>query len=663
MLQHSRRRALLGSLLPAVALAALAAAPAGAAPLAFDSFAEPFGPETRSIAVADLNGDGYRDLAAAVDGHGMVKVALGDGDAEYGARKSYSLPDGGNPAGVTAADLDGDGDRDLAVTDDIQDAVVLLRNAGNGDFTVDETTLATDTDPVSVAAGDLNGDGRTDLVTANRAPGTASVLLNGAGGFAPAAGYATGEAPESVSLGDTDEDGDLDLAVANRVSNSVTVRRNGGNGAFGLALDLAVGSRPFGVTAADVDEDGDADLVASNWHGESVSVLRSQGNGAFAAPATYSAGAPRGVDVADIDGDGHVDLVIAGAGLSVRPGAGDGTFGAAASFSLPGAGLGVTVAHLDTDGRLDAVAATSGGAAVVVQPVAPSVLTGPQIHGAPQRNEIQYAGPGNWMGTRVAHTYQWLRCTDLYLRSCTPIETADAADDQYTPTADDSGRRLRVRDSVANGAGSATSTSAATKVIDAPTVRDAARVRAVTPRSGTEYWAYPAWFGGWQLQIAHAWLRCDGSGSNCVPIGTADATDDYDYTPTASDSGRMLRLRMTATNSLGTARSTTLPTRRVDAPAMTKSPTITGTARVGQSLHADPGSWSGPAPTYRYSWLRCSATGTGCTAIGTPAAAQQDYTPVAADAGHKLKVWVTATNDHGSASVNSAATRVIAPAS
>ncbi|HEX8104778.1 MAG TPA: VCBS repeat-containing protein [Solirubrobacteraceae bacterium] len=665
MLNTRRRRALVRSALAGLAMTAFAApAAAGAAP-AFDRFDEPFGNELRSVAAADLDGDGDRDLAVAVDGNNAVKVALGNGDGTYGARQWYSLPGSGNPTAVVAADLDGDGDRDLAATDQIHDAVVVLRNAGDGTFAFADGSLPVGDAPDSMAAGDLNGDAKPDLVTANSASATASVLLaTGGGAFAPAVAYTTGEGPRAVALGDTDGDGDLDLAVASQGANSVTVRRNAGNGSFGSPRILPVGSRPLGVTVADLDADGDADVVSADYADSTVSVVRSLGgSGTFAAPLTYDADGARAVAAGDLDGDGRADLAVAGSNLTVRPGNGDGTFGAAAGFSTGAPALAVALAQLDGDGRLDAVTAndSGGNAAVFLQVVAPVLLSPPRIAGTPQREWMQSAYNSNWGGGRATGEYAWLRCRTLYLNSCAAIDTADATDDaDYIPTAADSGLRLRLRIVMRNDAGTAQSTSAATRLIDAPTVMGPARVGTATPRSGRELVATAASFSGWQNSVARAWLRCDATGGGCTAIDTADATDDADYTPTSADSGHTLRLRETASNSLGTARTTSAPTRRVDAPTVQTLPAITGTPRAGQLLHAFPGTWSG-APSYAYIWLRCSDAGAGCAAIADATGA--DYTPVAADVGHRLRVRVVATNDHGSGVATSAATRLVAPAS
>src|SRR5664280_2172877 len=51
-------------------------------------------------------------------------------------------------------------------------------------------------------------------------------------------------------------------------------------------------------------------------------------------------------------------------------------------------------------------------------------------------------------------------------------------------------------------------------------------------------------------------------------------------------------------------------------PVNTAVPTISGTAQVGQTLTAAPGSWtSDVTATYTYAWQSCDAQGNTCTAI------------------------------------------------
>jgi hypothetical protein len=87
-------------------------------------------------------------------------------------------------------------------------------------------------------------------------------------------------------------------------------------------------------------------------------------------------------------------------------------------------------------------------------------------------------------------------------------------------------------------------------------------------------------------------------------------------------------------------------------PTNTSPPTISGTAQVGSTLTASPGSWSGTEPiSYAYQWRRCDAGGAACSDVGTNAST---YAVTSADVGRTIRVVVTATNGVGSSSYASA---------
>ena len=51
-------------------------------------------------------------------------------------------------------------------------------------------------------------------------------------------------------------------------------------------------------------------------------------------------------------------------------------------------------------------------------------------------------------------------------------------------------------------------------------------------------------------------------------------------------------------------------------PLNTVRPTISGVAKQGEVLTADPGTWTGTQPiTYTYQWLRCDSNGANCSNI------------------------------------------------
>src|SRR5204862_5586590 len=84
------------------------------------------------------------------------------------------------------------------------------------------------------------------------------------------------------------------------------------------------------------------------------------------------------------------------------------------------------------------------------------------------------------------------------------------------------------------------------------------------------------------------------------------------------------------------------------APANTAPPSITGTPTVGQTLTASDGTWSNSPTSFAYQWLRCNGGGNNCAEVAN--GTQKTYTLVGADAGHTMRVRVTATNADGSTS-------------
>ncbi|NOZ75490.1 MAG: DUF1573 domain-containing protein, partial [FCB group bacterium] len=310
-----------------------------------------------SVFSADLDSDGDQDLATANYSSDNVSVLLNNGDGTFAVKTDYTT--GSRPWSVFSADLDGDGDLDLATANYSSDNVSVLLNNGDGTFAV-KTDYTTGIRPWSVFSADLDGDGDQDLATANYSSDDVSVLLNnGDGTFAQKVDYATGSDPASVFSADLDGDGDLDLTVANYSSNNVSVLLNNGDGTFAVKTDYTTGSSPISVFSADLDGDADLDLAVANvtWGSEKVSVLLNNGDGTFQLKTDYSVGnMPRSIFSSDLDGDGDLDLMTANYNsntITILLNNGDGTFQTRTDYTTGSGPYSVFSSDLDSDGDLD----------------------------------------------------------------------------------------------------------------------------------------------------------------------------------------------------------------------------------------------------------------------------------------------------------------------
>ncbi len=264
-----------------------------------------------AVEIADLNGDGPDDIVVT-DEHGRIAVLLNDGVGNFSSSTPYYAY--GKLQGVSIADLDGDGDLDIASADGSSDQVWVFSNAGDGTFGT-QVAYSVGGYPFGVAIGDLNGDTAPDLAVANRTSNDVSVLLNnGDGSFGTQVTYAAGLGAYSVGIADLDGDGDADLAVSNKVANTIAVLLNNGDGTFSDEVSYPVGSSPRMLDIADMDGDGDPDLVVPNMYSGTVSVLANLGNGRFADAVTIaptgSGSGPFAVRAAMLDGDDVLDLAV-----------------------------------------------------------------------------------------------------------------------------------------------------------------------------------------------------------------------------------------------------------------------------------------------------------------------------------------------------------------
>jgi FG-GAP-like repeat/FG-GAP repeat len=269
------------------------------------------------VAVGDLNRDGKADIVASNWATGAVEVLLGNGDGTFQSPMSISLP--GIPNGLVVADLNGDGWPDVALAG--KDPVVyILLNDGKGALTLAGTY------PISGAgyelvAADVNNDGKLDLCVAMTSNTRVAILLgNGNGTFTAAPDYDTTlPSPYGIAAGDLKKNGSLDLVVTSPSSGSLAVAIANGGGSFGspsIYQTTVLSSQwsPFSeeVALSDVNGDGNLDIVYADSGYSSVGVLVGDGAGNFYGPTQFpTGGGSWAVAIADLNKDGWPDVVTA----------------------------------------------------------------------------------------------------------------------------------------------------------------------------------------------------------------------------------------------------------------------------------------------------------------------------------------------------------------
>jgi hypothetical protein len=364
----------------------------------------PTGTRSVGLAITDLNADGNPDVVVANQNSGNLSVFLGQGNGKFQALPSSPNTSGfEGPVSVAAADFNGDGKKDIATVEQSAQSVAISLGNGDGTFQA-PSVLAAGTMPVVVVAGDLNGDGKPDLVVADSGSqdpcspddGAVLVFLSNGSTFQPVKRFLAGAHPSSVVIADVNLDGKPDLVVSDggqpreTSTGGVSVLLNNGDGTFGPAVSYTAGTLDgISVAAADVNGDGKPDLVVpaldNNFNNE-VLIFLGNGNGTFMAPSVLMASQTNAsVIVGDFNGDGKLDLVLANCcaetTMSYYLGNGDGTFQPEGDFNGDPDPEFVASADFNNDGKPDLAIANapvdSGGLTILLNttPAVPVNMT------------------------------------------------------------------------------------------------------------------------------------------------------------------------------------------------------------------------------------------------------------------------------------------------
>ncbi|HEX3578921.1 MAG TPA: FG-GAP-like repeat-containing protein [Thermoanaerobaculia bacterium] len=325
-------------------------------------------PGSRSFAAVDLDGDGVPDMAATSGSEGLP-VLYGAALAAGSPNANRVYPVGFNPATLALADVDGDGSRDLVtIADQSTDPlrVMVLFGDGHGAF-------ARAAKPFVMPArysgsrgfvGDFDGDGRADLAVTSSSITTQPIIAFGSSdGFeTPSLEIPADSLLGRISLGSPATQGLIALkgddvllvtiSSGRNVTASTIYHRPSGAGILVVRSDANAPPRIAVVTANDIRL---VSRVAGSWQ-ESVLVA-----GSYTGTS--------GIASADFDGDGRADFVIWDSSAEVFLARSDGSYRTQGLQTAIGFIDSITPADFDGDGTPDLVVTTRGnfGAPGIVQ--------------------------------------------------------------------------------------------------------------------------------------------------------------------------------------------------------------------------------------------------------------------------------------------------------
>ncbi len=286
----------------------------------------PFAGRARGLNLADLDGDGNLDLATVSAVPSFVAVAMGDGLGDFGPPEVYDVPtllqtDDGGPDSVSIADVNNDRSPDLIIgygEAAMETSVTWFAGVGDGRFLAAAQIPVGGTRPRYSVVAEVTGDSYPDLVTVLGADNLLTVVELDEAGRSRGVwqSFPTGEMPSHLTTGDFNGNGRTDFVTANSQGQSVSIFLARQTAGLSPALTIAVQRKPQAVLVADFDRDGAPDIAAAASGNDYLTLIRGSGDGTFQSARHYPAGhCANSLAIGDLDGDGtDSEILIANCG-------------------------------------------------------------------------------------------------------------------------------------------------------------------------------------------------------------------------------------------------------------------------------------------------------------------------------------------------------------
>jgi hypothetical protein len=225
------------------------------------------------IGVGDLNRDGIQDLVVPLgNGHGNA-ILIGNGNGTFQVMSRIQIDETFAPLHVAVADYNRDGLLDIARTmgDGTNGLMQILNGNGDGTFQAPVRYLVpppgSSRGGIVIIAGDWNADAKPDIAFVEGGAGAPAldVLTNTTGGVPPSLGVANLSLNPTTVTGGNSSTGTVTLTAVVQASTTVAITSNNAAAIVPTSIVVPAGSssRSFSISTTQVQTTTSAVITAS----------------------------------------------------------------------------------------------------------------------------------------------------------------------------------------------------------------------------------------------------------------------------------------------------------------------------------------------------------------------------------------------------------------
>lgn len=225
---------------------------------------------TRGIGIFDFNNDTNLDVALASQSENTIFVLLGYGNGSFSAKTSYYAGPNTNPSSLALADINGDGYQDIIYNNIMTRTVGVLLGKGDGTFQSQLTSFVGGYyNPSFIAIGHFNDDHRADITVSYSGGYRIGVVLGyGNGTMSAVAKLPLGNRTyyARIATGDFNNDGYSDIVAGSISPYDIYILVSYGDGNFDIQKIFSAGFNGLysWMNVADFNNDGCQDILASD---------------------------------------------------------------------------------------------------------------------------------------------------------------------------------------------------------------------------------------------------------------------------------------------------------------------------------------------------------------------------------------------------------------